>query len=104
MKQPKAKTRRPGYEPAKGNPDPLEAPPAVIPGVGYHTHMPQPTGTVCGVYPVPTNAKFYDPVAPTCPQCAAYLKATQRVTAARHPEAWAAAAAPTDPPPAGADK
>ncbi len=86
------KKRRPGYEPAHGRPDPDVRPPATIAGVGYHTHLPVSNGAACNAQPVPTNSKFYDPVSPTCPWCANYLLAAQRVTAARHPEAVAQAA------------
>lgn len=80
---PKAKpiARAPGYEPAKGFPDPNAPKPPPVPPVGYHTHLPAGNGPVCGFRPTPTDAKFYDPVDPTCPPCAAWLAAAKRNTA-----------------------
>ena len=91
-----APPQRPGYEPAKGFPDPQAPPPPTYPAIGYYTHEPHSNGAACGVYPPPNDAKFYDPVAPTCPKCAAYLAAKQAVTRARHPEAFAPPAAPVE--------
>jgi hypothetical protein len=97
MKQAKPQRRTPGYEPARGFPDPnFKAPPATR-DTGAITHLPQSNGTVCNLLPPPTDASAYDPIAPTCPPCANYLKETKKVTAARHPEANAAA--DTEPPP-----
>jgi hypothetical protein len=113
-KPPRPPPARPGYEPAQGRPDPSYQPPPT-PAAGYYTHMPHPSGTVCGVFPTPSNAAHYDPIAPTCPICADWLAAVQRMTAARYGryEAQAAAkdaadaapaaeppgdSAPTDPP------
>jgi hypothetical protein len=76
---------RPGYEPAKGFPDP-EAPPP--PRTGQLTHYPHTMGAVCNVRPVPTNAGSYDPISPSCPACANWLRAAKAQTRAAHP--WAA--------------
>jgi hypothetical protein len=88
-----------GYEPAKGFPDPA-IPPAdpAVPVSGQYTHYPHSNGAVCNAYPVPTDAGAYDPVDPTCPLCAKWLKAATAQTYARHP--WLAPPPPTTPKPA----
>lgn len=99
---------RPGFEPAKGNPDPEYKPPPVPHERGFHTHLPHSNGPVCGLYPPPQDAKFYDPVDPSCPACANYLAATKRVTQARHGATVAAAEANAEhlsaPPPTPRDR
>lgn len=75
------KKTRPGFEPAKGFPDP-ENPPEVV---GRYTHFPHSNGAVCNTRPVPTNAGDYDPVNPTCPWCAKWLASAKAVTRARYP-------------------
>ena len=80
-----ARKVRPGYEPAKGFPDP-EAP-APTPRGTQVTHYPHSMGAVCNVRPVPTNAGSYDPINPTCEKCAAWLRSAKQQTRAAHP--WA---------------
>lgn len=97
---------RPGYEPAKGFPDPLAAPPPTYPAAGYYTHLPHSNGPVCGQWPPPTDAKMYDPVAPNCPKCAAWLAAATAVTKVRYPGAFEAPpphTRDTEPPPGEGD-
>lgn len=80
MPRPKKELRTPGHEPAlSGRPDPITPPQHA-----QRTHMPAGggIGTVCGVRPIPTHAGDYSATAPTCPTCAAYLKAAQDNTAA----------------------
>ena len=77
---------RPGYEPAKGFPDPQHTP---EPGGGNLTHYPHAQGPVCGKRPTPTRAASYSTTDPTCPTCAHYLNEAKKVTAFRHPDAAA---------------
>jgi hypothetical protein len=73
---PPAPPRRPGYEPAKGFPDPRAT---VIPASGA-THAPNPNGgLICG-RPAPTSAASYDAENPTCPDCALWLAKTRAHT------------------------
>lgn len=69
-----AKKPRPGFEPAKGFPDP-ESPrtPSLS---GMVTHMPHTNGTVCGRKE--TKAASYTTEAPTCAKCLAYYRAVHR--------------------------
>lgn len=78
------KKTRPGYEPARGQPDPDDAAPGAFP-IGHLTHFPASNGPVCGLKPTPTQAADYDPAEPTCPTCAKWLAATRAHTAARYP-------------------
>jgi hypothetical protein len=77
-------TARPGFEPARGFPDPSAA--QATSSFGF-THFPNRDRAVCGQ--VLTNAADFDDVAPTCPRCAAWLADVKRNTAAKHPEAAA---------------
>lgn len=90
--------RRPGYEPAKGFADP-DVTPGAGPRDGRVTHYVNGggNGTICNRRPVPTLAADYDNEDPSCPECANWLAAARRNTAARHP--WSA---PTSPAPAPA--
>lgn len=90
-----APRRTPGYEPARGFPDPnFKREPEAPPAEGKVTHLPHRNGPACGATPVPTSAADYSPTHPTCAWCANYLKETQKATAAMYPSA------PTTPPPA----
>jgi hypothetical protein len=80
----------PGFEPAKGFPDPALA--NTNPKIGPVTHYPTLYGPVCAQKPTPTDAGAYDPTDPTCEKCARWLNAARQVTAAQMP--W------TKPPPA----
>jgi hypothetical protein len=72
--------RRPGFEPAFGNPDPLEVASTVAdPRQG--THTPGFEGPPCGLRPAPSSPDQYDAEEPTCPACAKYLEKAQAVTA-----------------------
>jgi hypothetical protein len=80
MPRPKKELRTPGHEPAlSGRADPIPVAPNL-----QRTHMPAGggIGTICGVRPVPTHAAEYSATAPSCPTCAAYLKASQDHSAA----------------------
>jgi hypothetical protein len=57
------------------------------------THFPVRNGTLCGKFPVPTDARDYDPNDPTCETCAKRLKAAQTNTARIMANAAAAAKA-----------
>jgi hypothetical protein len=70
----------PGYEPAMGRPDP-DAP---APIAKQLTHYPHSNGAVCGVYPAPSHARYYDPVNPTCPTCAKWYAAAKESTERRY--------------------
>lgn len=95
-----APRRTPGFEPAKGFPDPAfvreDAP---KPG-GAITHYPHRNGPACGATPIPTSAAAYSPTAPTCPWCRDYLAAVKKVTAEQH----GAPAGDTQPPPTPKDE
>jgi hypothetical protein len=91
-------TARPGFEPARGFPDPSAAQGTT--SFGF-THFPNRDRSVCGQ--VLTNAADYDDVAPTCPRCAAWLADVKRTTAAKDPEAAAELLGrPAQPPQPGA--
>lgn len=78
------RTSLPGYEPAKGFPDPRHQ--AALAkaqeplATGDITHMPHRNGTVCGRQV--TQARLYTTERPTCPDCAKYFDAVKK-TAAR---------------------
>lgn len=94
-RNPHAQKRTPGYEPAKGFPDPnFQREPAPKPG-GAVTHYPHRNGPACGATPVPTSAASYSHTAPTCNWCAQYLADVKKVTAEQH----GAPAGETRPPP-----
>jgi hypothetical protein len=74
---PQQPPRRPGYEPAKGFPDPAAV---IIPATGA-THAPNPNGgLICGRPATSTNAASYDAENPTCPQCAEWVGKTRAHT------------------------
>ncbi len=72
-------TRRPGYEPAHGRPDPEEiARPVVDERQG--THLPGLEGPPCGLRPPPSDPAQYSHDEPTCPVCAKYQARAEAVT------------------------
>lgn len=89
----KKTTSDPGVESDVGSADePRPAPPPR----DYPTHFPSRNGAACGV--VMTHAKYYDPIAPTCPWCAKYVADVKRITEARYGRTQAQT--PSDTPPA----
>lgn len=72
-----------------GRPDPNAPKPA---NTGRLTHFPHSNGTICGKKL--TKAADYDTVAPTCPQCAQWKKATDDFTRRKHPSAFASQTTP----------
>lgn len=45
------------------------------------THAPNRNGTLCGMFPPPTDARDYDPNDPTCETCSRRLKDAQKNSA-----------------------
>ena len=80
---------RPGFEPAKGFPDPAEP---KVNLTGMQTHYPATHGPVCNYKPTPTDAGAYDINDPSCPACAKWLSAARQNTAAMYP--WTKQAPP----------
>ena len=64
---------RPGFQPAKGFPDPQAPKP---PGPGTVTHMPSRNGTVCGMK-LSHASNYAHPERPTCTTCGNYWDAVQ---------------------------
>lgn len=84
IKRAPKRTSLPGYEPARGFPDPkhqaaLAKAAAESPqvGPGDVTHMPHRNGTVCGR--AITQARLYTTDRPTCTDCAKYFDSVNKV-------------------------
>lgn len=84
LPNPKVRAKAPtGHEPAKGFPNPREV---IIPAT-QATHRVNPNGgTICNIRPIPISAAAYDDENPTCPTCAAWLKAVRAHTYAQYGE------------------
>lgn len=87
-RKPKPPRRRPGFEPARGFPDPMAPKPQPTSDV-QETHMPHRNGSVCGE--AFTESSSYTQERPTCPQCRTYFDAIQK-TAVKSPSAGTPAA------------
>ena len=81
----KSAPRKPGYEPARGFPEP-----GAGRNDGSYTHSPHRNGTVCGL--ALTDAGAYTLEQPSCPTCARHFEAVQRSAQRQQSAALAAAA------------